>query len=183
MWVEFMSIFGDQRHFPLYNLNRSLSIARLTLGNSQLSFPCAIGRNGQTTLKREGDGKTPIGCWSPLMVFYRRDKISRPITSLPIEPVRKNDGWCDQPFDRNYNRGVKHPYPASAEQLWRHDNQYDIIIVLNHNQCPRIQNAGSAIFMHIAKPAYTPTEGCIALKETHLRQLLSYMKPSSKLIV
>ncbi len=142
----------------------------LHLGN--LYMPCALGRSGRHVLKREGDGVTPVGSWQFMHAYYRADRITRPQTKLPLQPIRKNDGWCDAPGDRNYNRHVKLPYHVSAESLWRKDHLYDVVIILNHNQQPRIQGLGSAIFMHLARSGYTPTEGCVALNHSDLLLLL-----------
>ncbi len=94
------------------------------------------------------------------------------MTSLPVKPISRDDGWCDAPADRNYNRPVRLPYAASAEAVWRADRLYDIVVVLSHNTRPRVRGSGSAIFLHVAKPGYAPTEGCIALRREHLLALL-----------
>ena len=107
----------------------------------------------------------------------------RPKTGLPIKPITKSMGWCDAPADRNYNRLVKKPYPASHENLWREDEIYDLVITLNHNQRPRIKGKGSAIFIHIAKKGYPPTEGCLALKKSHLLRLIAEMTPATQIII
>jgi len=137
-----------------------------------LAFPCALGRKGCRVRKREGDGATPVGRWRLVAVLYRPDRGRRPPTRLPVRPIRPDDGWCDAPTDRNYNRHVRHPYPASAERLWREDGLYDLVVVLDHNARPRVRGAGSAVFMHLARPGYQPTEGCIALSREHLLRLL-----------
>lgn len=137
-----------------------------------LLLPCALGRNGCRTRKREGDGATPIGCWRIAEVRYRSDRLRRPATALPVRPIGPDDGWCDAPADRNYNRAVRRPYPASAERMWREDHLYDVVVVLSHNARPRVKGHGSAIFMHVARPGYAPTEGCIALRREHLLRLL-----------
>jgi L,D-peptidoglycan transpeptidase YkuD (ErfK/YbiS/YcfS/YnhG family) len=137
-----------------------------------MQFPCAFGRGGCRARKREGDGATPIGQWRVRRVLYRPDRVGRPRTPLPVRAIRIRDGWCDAPSDRNYNRPVRLPYPASAERLWREDELYDVVVVLGHNDCPRTKGRGSAIFMHVAKPGYAPTEGCIALALPHLLRLL-----------
>jgi L,D-peptidoglycan transpeptidase YkuD (ErfK/YbiS/YcfS/YnhG family) len=142
----------------------------LKLGN--LTFPCALGRTGIHVRKREGDGATPAGTWPLVCVLYRADRVRRPRTVLPTRPLRLEDGWCDAPGDRNYNRLVKHPYPASAERLWRADGLYDVLVVLDYNEHPRVRGKGSAIFMHVARSGYAPTEGCIALTRVHLVRLL-----------
>jgi L,D-peptidoglycan transpeptidase YkuD (ErfK/YbiS/YcfS/YnhG family) len=137
-----------------------------------LAFPCALGRSGRSARKREGDGATPVGSWRLLAVLYRSDRGRRPLTPLPVRQIAPEDGWCDAPADPNYNRAVRHPYPGSAERLWRDDSIYDIVVVLGHSVRPRVRGAGSAVFMHLARPGYGPTEGCIALKREHLLQLL-----------
>ena len=148
--------------------------AWLTLGG--LTFPCALGRAGCRARKREGDGATPIGLWRVRAVLYRPDRVRRPRTHLPVRAIRPHDGWCDAPADRNYNRPVRHPYPASAERLWRADELYDVVVVLGYNDRPRVRGRGSAIFMHVAKPGYAPTEGCIALARAHLLRLLERLR-------
>jgi L,D-peptidoglycan transpeptidase YkuD (ErfK/YbiS/YcfS/YnhG family) len=140
-----------------------------------LSFPCAIGRGGMmdATGKVEGDGATPVGVWTIKRVFWRADKFDRPRTALPATPLHPDDGWCDEPGDPLYNCAVKRPYPASHEVMWRDDDVYDIVIQLNHNTDPVVSGKGSAIFMHIAKPDFADTEGCIALRLDDLKQLLT----------
>lgn len=156
--------------------SRSASATRgwLTYGN--LRFPCALGRRGRRTIKRETDGASPIGKWPLRKIYYRRDRLKRPFTALPLQSLRREDGWCDAPRDRNYNRHVNHPYHASAEHLWRQDDLYDIIVILGHNDLPRIKGMGSAIFLHVAGNGYQPTEGCISLKKAHLIRLLTQLK-------
>jgi L,D-peptidoglycan transpeptidase YkuD (ErfK/YbiS/YcfS/YnhG family) len=134
---------------------------------------CALGRAGRRAIKREGDGATPIGRWLILEVLYRADRVRRPRTPLPVRALRPGDGWCDAVGDRNYNRAIRHPYPASAEAMWRADHLYDIVAVLSHNTRPRIQGAGSAIFMHLAGPGFAPTAGCVALEAAALRRMLA----------
>lgn len=136
-------------------------------------FRCAFGRGGVTARKREGDGATPVGFWRMRRVLYRADRIVRPITALPVDVIARDDGWCDAPEDRNYNRPVSLPYPASAECLWREDNVYDLIVVLGYNDVPRVRGLGSAIFLHLARDGFPPTEGCLALMERDLRSLLA----------
>lgn len=139
----------------------------------QSVVPCALGRSGRRFTKREGDGATPNGWWRLVQVLYRPDRLRRPLTRLPVRPLKPNDGWCDAVGDRNYNRHVIHPYPASAERLWRDDAVYDVIVVLDHNARPRVQGGGSAIFIHLARPGFTPTEGCIALGRREMLLLLA----------
>jgi L,D-peptidoglycan transpeptidase YkuD (ErfK/YbiS/YcfS/YnhG family) len=142
----------------------------LSLGD--LRLPCALGSAGRTAQKREGDGATPIGSFLLREAFYRADRLGRPRTRLPLSPLRPFDGWCDDSSDRNYNRRVSHPYPASAERLWRADRLYDLILVLGYNDHPRARGRGSAIFMHVANDDFAPTAGCIALRLGDLKRVL-----------
>jgi len=121
--------------------------------------------------------------WRPVLVLYRADRMKRPRTLLPVRPLEPDDGWCDAIGDRNYNRPVRHPYPAGAERLWREDALYDLIVVLDHNRRPRVQGAGSAIFMHVARPGYRPTEGCIALARQHLLLVLAGAAPGTRVVI
>jgi L,D-peptidoglycan transpeptidase YkuD (ErfK/YbiS/YcfS/YnhG family) len=151
----------------------SQSAARGVLRLANLSFPCALGRNGCRALKREGDGATPIGRWRVRAVHYRPDRVRRPSARVPTWAIGVQDGWCDALADRNYNRPVRLPYAASAERLWRQDELYDIVVVLDHNARPRVRGRGSAIFMHVARPGYAPTQGCIALARPHLLRVIA----------
>ena len=154
----------------------------LRLGH--LIWPCALGRTGRGHFKREGDGLTPIGRWPIRRVLFRADRRPLAHPSIPgSSAVQANDGWCDADGDRNYNRYVRHPYAASAERLWRDDHCYDVIVVLGHNDRPRKQGGGSAIFLHVAEPAndgsLKPTAGCIALRPRDLQTVLRKISRNS----
>jgi L,D-peptidoglycan transpeptidase YkuD (ErfK/YbiS/YcfS/YnhG family) len=172
---------GYQRTLQVFARSRSATWGRLRVG--WLQVPCALGRGGRSHTKREGDGATPSGTWRPKLVLYRPDRLKRPRTGLPTRPLRPDDGWCDAVGDRNYNRHVRHPYPASAERLWRSDGVYDVIVVLDHNTRPRVRGAGSAIFVHLARPDLTPTEGCIALSRRDLLLVLAKLGRGTRLAV
>ncbi|MEW5964518.1 MAG: L,D-transpeptidase family protein [Pseudomonadota bacterium] len=151
------------------------------LGSRMLA--CALGRSGPVAIKREGDGGTPGGRLGLGAVLYRADRLGRPRTKLPVRAIRPGDGWCDEPRDRNYNRRVTLPYPASAEQLWREDRLYDVVVVLDYNIRPRARGIGSAIFLHLARDGLDPTEGCVALRLADLLRLLASARPGDALVV
>ena len=144
-----------------------------------IRVPAALGKGGVRPAKdkREGDGSSPAGVWPIRRVLYRADRGRAPKTALPVQPIAPDDGWCDDTADPNYNRPVEHPYPASAERLWRRDGLYDIVVVLGHNDDPPVPGLGSAIFLHIAQPDYAPTEGCAALSREDLERLLEMAAP------
>jgi L,D-peptidoglycan transpeptidase YkuD (ErfK/YbiS/YcfS/YnhG family) len=143
----------------------------------------AVGKGGLKPAadKREGDAASPIGVWPLRRVLYRPDKGAAPRTGLSVEAIRREDGWCDAPDDPAYNRPVALPYPASAERMWREDDLYDLVVILGHNDDPVIPDAGSAIFLHLAKPDYSPTEGCVALARQDLEALLAAARPGDAL--
>jgi L,D-peptidoglycan transpeptidase YkuD (ErfK/YbiS/YcfS/YnhG family) len=146
-----------------------------------LQFRCALGKGGvlPEAEKREGDGATPLGRYALRQVFYRPDRLPAPDTRLPVQALTPQDGWCDDPLDPAYNRPVALPYPASHEKLWRDDAVYDVIVVLGHNDDPPVPGLGSAIFMHVARPDYSGTEGCVALALPDLLALLAALRSGS----
>ena len=138
-----------------------------------LKLPCALGRSGVRVNKREGDGATPVTRLRPVRIFYRFDRTFRPPnTHLPRRIIKANDGWCDAPLSPAYNRLVSCPFPHSHEQMWRQDHLYDLVIETDWNLKPRRPFHGSAIFIHLAREGYKPTEGCIALSRKDMRLLL-----------
>jgi len=150
---------------------------RLVAGG--LTLPCALGRSGVTRQKREGDGATPAGRLYLVSCRYRPDRVPRPATRLPTAPIRPDDGWCDDPADRNYNRPVPLPCPASHEVLWRQDGLYDVVVVLDWNLRHPRAGAGSAIFFHLASAGMTPTAGCIAVTLPTMRKILALSGPET----
>jgi L,D-peptidoglycan transpeptidase YkuD (ErfK/YbiS/YcfS/YnhG family) len=146
---------------------------------AQMRSRCALGKGGvvDATAKREGDGASPLGAWPLRRVLWRADRGPIPATALPVAPIAPDDGWCDAPADPNYNRLVKHPYPSSAERLWRDDHAYDIVVVLGYNDDPVRAGAGSAIFWHIAQPDWRGTEGCVAVSVQDMRAALRLARP------
>ena len=143
----------------------------------------ALGRSGIKALKREGDGATPLGRFPVRQVLYRADRVTRPRTVFPLRAIRADDGWCEDPADRNYNRIVKLSPRSRADRLTRDDNLYDLILILGHNDCPRVKGRGSAIFVHLARPGYAPTAGCIALSRRDLLMLLAELRRGSAIYV
>lgn len=148
-----------------------------------LVFRCALGHSGIGAIKREGDGRTPRAIMRILYGLYRRDKGIRKISKLALMPITDRDGWCDCPGDRNYNRPVRLPYPASHERMMRDDGLYDICVVLDWNVTSRIRGRGSAIFLHLARRGFAPTEGCIALSRRDMERLLPFLSNRSRIRV
>jgi L,D-peptidoglycan transpeptidase YkuD (ErfK/YbiS/YcfS/YnhG family) len=148
-----------------------------------LTLPVALGRTGIKANKFEGDGATPRGIFRLKRLWWRADRHPRPATLLPVQRIRAGDGWCEDPADRHYNRPVKVPPGSMADRLARADNLYDFIVEIDHNTRPRIARRGSAVFIHVARPGFAPTAGCVALRLDALRRLLKRLGPHTRLMV
>ena len=134
------------------------------LNYKNLKYRCALGKSGIKKKKKEGDNVTPSGVFKIIKIYYRADKIKKIISPIKKIQIKKNMGWCDDSKSNFYNQQINLPSKFGYEKLYRNDNLYDLIIVINYNMNPIIKNKGSAIFIHIAKNYYKKTKGCIALK-------------------
>lgn len=145
------------------------------------AVPVALGRTGPSLTKREGDGHSPVGRFRILKVLFRPDRMPRPRTRLPVAPIAPDDGWSDDPAARDYNRPVTLPYAGSHERMWREDHLYDLVLILDHNTHPSVPGRGSAVFVHLARDGFAPTEGCVALRRGELMRLVSRLSPKAVL--
>ena len=136
-------------------------------------FKCALGKSGIGNKKIEGDNITPKGVFNIIKIYYRKDRVKKLSSKFKLIEITKNMGWCDDPKSRKYNKLIKLPNKYSHEILYRKDNIYDLILVLNYNIKPTIKNKGSAIFIHVAKKNYKKTAGCVALKKVNLIKLIN----------
>ena len=150
----------------------------LSYGNYKVK--CAVGKRGIGIKLKEGDLITPKGIYKITKIFIRKDRIKNLRTKIKTFPIKKNMGWCNDPNSKSYNRLIKYPINSTFEKLFRKDNIYDVIIVLNYNMKPIIRNKGSAIFLHISKKNYSSTEGCIAINKSHIKKLLTLISKSTK---
>jgi len=150
----------------------------LTYNNYKVK--CSIGKRGIGRKTKEGDLITPKGKYTIKYVLYRKDRVKKIQTKIKTIVIRNNMGWCDDPKSKNYNKLIKLPSPFGYEKLFKKENVYDIILVLNYNMNPVVKNKGSAIFIHIVKGNYKRTEGCIALKKIHLLKILKILKKNTK---
>ncbi len=157
--------------------------SRGVLRAGPLALPVALGRGGIKANKREGDGATPRGTFRLKRLWWRDGRHPRPATLLPVMRIRPDDGWCEDPSDRHYNRRIKVPPASNADRLARSDNLYDFIVELDHNTRPRIAGRGSAVFIHVARPGFAPTAGCVALDIAALRLLLARLGPRTRIVV
>ena len=156
-----------------------INIKKKYLSYKNYKVKCAVGKKGINIKKKEGDLVTPKGKFKVLKVFYRRDRVKNLKTNLKKIIIDKKMGWCDDPNSPKYNMLVKYPFNFKSEKLYRRDNIYDIIFVLNYNSNPIKKNKGSAIFIHIAKRYFNPTKGCIAIKKSEILKLAKVIDKKS----
>jgi L,D-peptidoglycan transpeptidase YkuD (ErfK/YbiS/YcfS/YnhG family) len=147
------------------------------------SARASVGKGGVTVHKKEGDGATPVGKFGLPFGMYRQDRVKAPATALPLKVLRESHAWVDDPKDARYNSLIELPYPAHVEKLWRSDGIYDALVVVDYNMNPTAPGAGSAIFLHIARPGFTPTVGCVAVERAALLHLLEKLGPQSTLTI
>ena len=137
---------------------------------------CSIGKRGIGYKRKEGDLITPKGKYKIKYILYRKDRVKKIQSKIKRITIKKNMGWCDDTKSKNYNKLIKLPSKFKYEKLFKKENIYDIILVLNYNMNPIVKGKGSAIFIHVAKKNYKKTEGCIALKKFDLLKILKELK-------
>jgi len=170
---------------------RALIRVRAAAGNPRRGWltvgphivPVALGRGGIIANKREGDGGTPKGTFRPRQLWWRADRYPRPTTFLPVRAIGPGDAWCEDPASRHYNRPVRLGRGNGVDRLRRDDHLYDFIIEIDHNTSPRIAGRGSAVFLHLARPNFSPTAGCVSMTRSAMLQLLRQIGPDTKIII
>ena len=153
----------------------------LTAGG--LTVPVALGRGGIKANKREGDGGTPKGTFRPRQLWWRADRHVRPRTLLPVRAIGPEDAWCEDPDSRHYNQPIRLDRSSGGDRLRRDDHLYDFIIEIDHNSAPRIKGRGSAVFLHLARPDFSPTAGCVSMTQSAMLRLLERFGPQTKIVI
>jgi L,D-peptidoglycan transpeptidase YkuD (ErfK/YbiS/YcfS/YnhG family) len=152
-----------------------------TLKIEEFYFKCCIGKGGLSNKKIEGDKKTPIGTFGIEKLFFRKDRIKKPQTSIKCKKITKNIGWCDDiNFPKKYNRLIKVGDKIKHEKLRRKDYKYDLLIPIKYNFKNPIVGLGSCIFIHLTKN-YKPTAGCIALSKKDFLIILKLINKKTKI--
>ncbi|MCC7347177.1 MAG: L,D-transpeptidase family protein [Variibacter sp.] len=146
-------------------------------------LPVALGRGGIKAAKREGDGATPRGTFRPLRLWWHPGRSNRPGTLLPLRRIGPHDAWCEDPADGRYNRPIRLRRNAPGDRLWRQDHLYDLVLEIDHNARPRVAGLGSAVFIHLARPDFGPTAGCVALRGPALRRLLARIDRNTRIVI
>jgi L,D-peptidoglycan transpeptidase YkuD (ErfK/YbiS/YcfS/YnhG family) len=191
--VDAIRVATINRHFGYNELMDQGSFRRLRVrpraGNKSqgwlsagpLAIPVALGRGGIRANKREGDGGTPRGDFRLVRLWYRADRHPPPRTRLPVRRITRDVAWCEDPQDRRYNRPFRRGATEPGDRLRREDALYDFIIEIDHNTRPRVAGRGSAVFIHVARPGFRPTAGCVALTMPRLRWLLTRVGPQTRI--
>ena len=153
-----------------------------TLICDEFIFKCCVGKNGIKIKKIEGDKTTPKGTFSIGTLYYRADKVQKPITKITTRVIKKNMGWCDDPRSKYYNKEINTSNKAGHEKLFRKDNSYNYLLIINYNTKNIKSYRGSAIFIHLTEN-YKKTAGCIALKKKDFLILIKLINKKTKIKV
>ena len=152
-----------------------------TLQLDEFTFRCCIGKKGSTKNKKEGDKKTPKGTFKIEKLYFRKDRLRKPLTSLKCIEIKKNMGWCDDiRLPKKYNKLINIEKKIRHEKLIRKDHKYDFLIPIKYNFEKPMTGLGSCIFIHLTRN-FTPTAGCVALKEKNFLIMVKLIKRNSKI--
>ena len=152
-----------------------------TLQIDRFKFKCCVGKKGLTKYKKEGDKKTPKGKFQIEHLYFRKDRLEKPLTSLKCIKIKKNMGWCnDVKSPKMYNKLFKIEKKIKHEKLNRRDYKYDLMIPIKYNFISPIVGKGSCIFIHLTKN-YKPTAGCIGLIKKDFLVMLKLINKNTKI--
>ena len=143
-------------------------------------FKCAVGKKGIKTHKKEGDRTTPRRNYSLGKLYYRADRVKKPLTKISTKIIKPKMGWCDDPKSKYYNQEIRINNKIKCEKLFREKNLYDYLIVINYNTKKITSFKGSAIFLHLTKK-YKKTEGCIAVSKKDFLIIIKLLKRNSRI--
>ena len=154
-----------------------------TLKIGEFTFKCCVGKKGSTKNKKEGDNKTPKGIFEIENLYFRKDRLKKPLTSLKCIEIKKNMGWCDDIKSKKYNREISFPFKYRAEKFYKTEKNYDALINIKYNYTRVKKNKGSAIFLHLTNKKYSPTKGCVAIHKKDFIKILPLIKKNTKIFI
>jgi L,D-peptidoglycan transpeptidase YkuD (ErfK/YbiS/YcfS/YnhG family) len=146
-------------------------------------FRCSIGKSGLTYKKKEGDLKTPKGLFKLGLLYFRKDRVKSIKSKITKKIIKKEYGWCDDQKNKKYNQQIKFPFKGGAEELYRKDTIYDLLINIKYNQSPATKGKGSAIFLHLCTKKYKPTKGCIAITRKDFNEIIPIITKKTKILI
>jgi L,D-peptidoglycan transpeptidase YkuD (ErfK/YbiS/YcfS/YnhG family) len=141
-----------------------------------------VGRSGLSAHHREGDGTTPTGTFAFGDTVYGTNP--DPGVRYRFHRIVCGDWWDEDASSPTYNTfqhvrcGVRPPFRAESEGLWKVTTAYRYLIPIRYNADPPVPGRGSAIFLHVQHP--NPTNGCVSLLERQLVQTLRWLRPSAE---
>ena len=144
---------------------------------------CSFGKLGLSRNKKEGDFTTPKGLFKLGLLYYRKDRVKLTKCLIKKKIIKKNMGWCDDSKSKKYNQEISFPFKYNAEKFYRKDNIYDILINIKYNHFPIVKNKGSAIFLHLSKKNYKPTNGCVGIKKKDFLKILPLINRKTKILI
>ena len=144
---------------------------------------CSFGKLGLSRNKKEGDFTTPKGLFKLGLLYYRKDRVKLTKCLIKKKIIKKNMGWCDDSKSKKYNQEISFPFKYNAEKFYRKDNIYDILINIKYNHFPIVKNKGSAIFLHLSKKNYKPTNGCVGIKKKDFLKILPLINDKTKILI
>ena len=152
-----------------------------TLQVDNFFFKCCIGKNGISKKKMEGDKKTPKGNFEIGNLYFRKDRLEKPETSLKCIEIDDKMGWCNDIRNLSkYNKLIKINKNIKHEKLKRNDYKYNLLIPIKYNFNNTKIGHGSCIFIHLTKD-YKPTAGCIALSKKDFLIILKLINKKTKI--
>ena len=152
-----------------------------TLQIDDFCFRCSIGKKGILKKKKEGDQKTPKGTFKIGQLYFRKDRLKKPITNLRCKEIKEDMGWCDDVrYPGKYNKLITTSKKIRHEELKRKDYKYDLVLPIKYNYKNPIVGLGSCIFIHLTKN-YLPTAGCIALRKKDFLIMLKLINKETKI--
>ncbi len=144
---------------------------------------CCVGKSGIKKGKKEGDLATPKGTFKLGLLYYRKDRIKLPKCKIKKKIIKKNMGWCNDSKSNMYNREINFPFNYNSEKLYKKENVYDLFLLIKYNTTPVIKKKGSAIFLHIAKKNYIPTQGCVAISKKDFIKILPLINNNTSIMI
>jgi L,D-peptidoglycan transpeptidase YkuD (ErfK/YbiS/YcfS/YnhG family) len=139
--------------------------------------------------RREGDHATPIGVFGFGATMYGTEPNPGGL-HYRYHRLACGDWWDEDPYSSAYNRFVHvpcagtPPFAAWSEALWTEGNAYPYLAVIRFNMNPSVAGPharGAGIFLHSWMDA--PTEGCVALPESELLEVLRWLRPSAHPVI
>ena len=147
-------------------------------------FSCAaeVGKNG-VGKQREGDYKTPLGCFNLTMPF---GILPNPGAQQDYIRINENMCWCGSDASGHYNRLMdmrqcSHACEKPGERLMDYPGVYNYCMFIDYN-CDGKPGKGCCIFLHCTGTS-GHTAGCVAVPEEAMKRIIRWAKPGVKIVI